>query len=116
MIGQAIGAVTNATHGMTLSAVSISYYKLIMPYGLKQFAKLGRNVFNITSKDDNEAAKLAIEALNKWMKEIGVVLNISELGVTRSMFDKIVDATFLNESGYKKLTRKDIYAILEDSL
>ena len=30
--------------------------------------------------------------------------------------DKIVDATFLNESGYKKLTRKDIYAILEDSL
>ena len=116
MIGQAIGAVTNATHGMTLSAVSIPYYKLIMPYGLKQFAKLGRNVFNIAKKDDNEAAKLAIDSLNKWMKEIGVVLNISELGVTRTMFDKIVSATFLNEGGYKKLTKEDVYAILEASL
>ena len=37
MIGQAIGAVTNATHGMTLSAISIPYYCYIMPYALPNF-------------------------------------------------------------------------------
>lgn len=31
MIGQSIGAYTDATHGMTLSAVSMAYYHLIMP-------------------------------------------------------------------------------------
>lgn len=30
MIGQAVGAYTNATHGMTLSAMSIPYYRYIM--------------------------------------------------------------------------------------
>ena len=32
MIGQSIGAYTNATHGMTLSAVSLAYYRHILPY------------------------------------------------------------------------------------
>ena len=39
MIGQAVGAYTDATHGMTLSAVSPAYYRLIAPYGLPKFAR-----------------------------------------------------------------------------
>ncbi len=35
MLGQAMGAVTDATHGMTLSAVSLPYYNLVMPYGVR---------------------------------------------------------------------------------
>lgn len=34
MLGQAVGAYTDATHGMTLAAVSLPYYRFIMPYGL----------------------------------------------------------------------------------
>ena len=34
MISQSIGAFTDATHGMTLAAVSLPYYRHIMPYGL----------------------------------------------------------------------------------
>ena len=30
MIGQSVGAYTDATHGMTLSAVSLAYYRYIM--------------------------------------------------------------------------------------
>ena len=33
MIGKAVGAYTDETHGMTLSAVSIPYYRTICPYG-----------------------------------------------------------------------------------
>lgn len=39
MLGQAVGAYTDATHGMTLAAVSLPYYRHIMPYGLKKFAR-----------------------------------------------------------------------------
>ena len=34
MLGQSVGAFTDATHGMTLAAVSLPYYRYIMPYGL----------------------------------------------------------------------------------
>ena len=32
MIGQAVGAYTNATHGMTFAAVSLPYYRYIYTY------------------------------------------------------------------------------------
>lgn len=44
MIGQSIGAYTDATHGMTLSAVSMSYYRYICPYGLQKFKRYAVNV------------------------------------------------------------------------
>ena len=39
MIGQSVGAYTNATHGMTLVAVSLPYYRHILPYGLQKFKR-----------------------------------------------------------------------------
>ena len=39
MIGQSVGAYTDATHGMTLSAVSIPYYRHIMRNGLAKFKR-----------------------------------------------------------------------------
>ena len=35
MIGQSVGAYTNATHGMTLSAVSLPYYRYILSDGVR---------------------------------------------------------------------------------
>ncbi len=55
MIGQAVGAVTDATHGMTLSAVALPYYRPIMPYGLEKFARFATNVWGIdTAGKTNE--------------------------------------------------------------
>ena len=68
MIGQAIGGVTNATHGMTLSSVSLAYYRYIMPYGLAKFVRFAKNVFNVdpANKTDEEIA-LGLSNCNfKW--------------------------------------------------
>lgn len=117
MIGQAIGALTNATHGMTLSAVSIAYYKYIMPYGLPKFVKFAKNVFNIKSQESDEATALAgLKALEEWMKEINVVLNISELGVKKDMIEDIIRSTLIMSGGYKTLNHDDLVKILEASL
>lgn len=118
MIGQAIGAYTNATHGMTLSAVSLAYYRHILPYGLHQFKKLAINVFNVDSKNksDEEIALEGLKALEMWMKEIGLVMNITELGVTEKMINGIADSTFIMTGGYKVLDKKEIINILKESL
>ena len=65
MLGQAVGAHTDATHGMTLAAVSLPYYRHIMPYGLAKFKRFAQNVWNVDSegKSDEEVAKEGLEAM-----------------------------------------------------
>ena len=118
MIGQSVGAYTNATHGMTLSAVSLAYYRTIMNAGLKKFARFAVNVWGVNpeGKSDSQLADEGLKALEAWMKEIGVVLSLKELGVTPDMYEGIADGTFLLEGGYKKLTREDVIKILQESM
>ena len=118
MIGQAVGAYTDATHGMTLSAVSMPYYRLIMPYAPDKFARYAVNVWgvNASGKSTEEVAAEGFDEMEKWMKEIGLVMNVTALGVTPDMLDGIVKATFLNEGGYKALTAADVRTILEQSM
>lgn len=118
MIGHAIGTLTDATHGMTLAAVSLPYYRLIMPYGQKRFARFAANVWGISpeGKSDEQLAKEGLAALEAWMREIGVTMKISELGATEEMLPAIADATFLLDGGYKKLTREEVLEILRQSL
>ena len=118
MIGQAVGAYTNATHGMTLSAVSLAYYRHILKDGLKRFARFAVNVWGVNpeGKSDSEVAEEGLKAFEAWMKEIGVVLSLKELGVTPEMYEGIADATFLLEGGYRKLTRAEVIEILKESM
>ena len=118
MLGQAVGAITDATHGMTLAAVSLPYYKLIMPYGLKKFVRFATEVWGVdpSGKSDEEIANEGLEALESWMKKIGVTMNITELGADESMIEAIADATIILDGGYKVLSRDEVVAVLKASL
>ena len=118
MLGQAVGAHTDATHGMTLSAVSLPYYRHILPYGLAKFKRYAINVWNIdpAGKSDEETALAGLDAMEKWMRKIGLVMNISELGVTEEMIDGIVKSTLIMQGGYKVLTSEEVRDILKASL
>ncbi len=118
MIGQSIGAYTDATHGMTLSAVSIPYYRAICPYGLQKFKRFAINVWDVNpaSKTDEEIADEGLKAMESWMREMGLVMNIRELGVTEDMLPGIVKGTFILDGGYKVLTEDEIMEILKESM
>lgn len=118
MIGQAVGAVTDATHGMTLSAVALPYYRLIMPYGLERFARFAANVWDIDAagKTSEELAIAGLDAMEAWMREIGCVMSIRELGADESSLSAIADATLTMTGGYRTLTRVEILDVLRKSL
>lgn len=118
MIGQAVGAYTDATHGMTLSAVSMPYYRLIMPYAVDKFARYAVNVWGVDAagKSKEEVAREGLEAMEKWMRKIGLVMNISDLGVTEDMLEGIVKSTFIMQGGYKVLTEEDVMKVLRESM
>lgn len=118
MLGQSAGAYTDATHGMTLSAVSLPYYRYIMPYGLKKFARFAKEVWGVSSegKSDEKVAEEGLAAMENWMKTIGVAMSLSELGATEDMIDGITEGTLILEGGYKVLTKDEIRNILKESL
>ncbi len=118
MLGQAVGGFTNATHGMTLAAISIPYYKYILPYGIAKFKRFAINVWNVDpcDKTDDEIALEGLEKMEEWMKELGLVMNISEFGVTEDMLEDIADATVIMRGGYKVLTKEEIIKIYKECL
>lgn len=118
MLGQAVGAVTDATHGMTLAAVSLSYYKYIMDAGLAKFVRFAKNVWDVKpeGKSDREIALAGLEAMKNWMNELGLAMSLTELGATEDMMDDLVNATVILEGGYKLLTKDDIREIFKQSL
>ena len=118
MLGQAVGAHTNATHGMTLSAVTMPYFHFILPYATARFARFAVNVWGVSpeGKSDTEVALMGLDAMEKWMKKIGFVMNISELGVTEDMIEAVADSTLIMQGGYKVLTRSEVVEILTAAL
>lgn len=118
MLGQAVGAHTDATHGMTLAAVSMPYYRHILPYGLAKFKRYAVNVWGVSAsgKTDLQIANEGLCEMEKWMKKTGLVMNLSELGVTEDMIEGIANSTLVMEGGYKVLDKDEIRAILKESL
>lgn len=118
MLGQAVGAYTNATHGMTLSAVSMPYYRHILPCGTAKFARYAVNVWNVDQgeKTEREVAEEGLCRMEAWMMKLGLVMNLTELGVTPDMIDGIASATLVMNGGYKVLSTDEIKEILKASL
>ena len=118
MLGQAVGAHTDATHGMTLSAVSLPYYRYIMPYGLTKFVRFAKNVWDIdaTGKTDKQVAEEGLAAMESWMNELGLVMNITELGADEEMLEGLAESTLILDGGYKVPGRDDIVTIFRNSL
>lgn len=117
MLGQAVAAHTDATHGMTLAAVSMPYYRYILPYGTARFARYAKNVWGVNpeGKTETQIAYEGLERMQAWMKKIGLVMNITELGATQDMLDGIVKSTRVMDGGYKIFDEKDIRAVLKAS-
>lgn len=117
MLGQAVVAYTDATHGMTLAAVTMPYYKYILPYGTAKFARYAVNVWNVNpkGKTQEQIANEGLTAMEKWMRKIGLVMNITELGASKEMLDGMVKSTLVMDGGYKVMNEKDIRAVLQES-
>lgn len=118
MLGQAVGAVTDATHGMTLSAVALPYYRSVMAYGMPKFARFARAVWDVdaTGKTEEEVARAGLDAMEAWMREIGCVMDLAELGCSEGMLDELADGTLVMEGGYHVLSREEIVEVFRAAL
>ena len=79
--------------------------------------RFAKNVWNVCpeGKTDEQVALEGLNALEGWMKEIGVAMNAAEVGVTPENIGQVADATILG-GGFMQLTRDDIVEILRRAL
>ncbi|MCX4287224.1 MAG: NADH-dependent alcohol dehydrogenase, partial [Clostridia bacterium] len=70
---------------------------------------------NPAGKTEKQTAYEGLDAMEKWMKKIGLVMNITELGATKEMLDGMVKSTLVMDGGYKVFDEKDIRAVLKAS-
>ena len=117
MLGQSAGAYTDATHGMTLAAVSLPYYRHILPYGLQKFKRFAVNVWDVdaSGKTDEQVAREGLDGMESWMKELGLVMDLAQLGADKDMVEGIADGTLVMPGGYKVLERDEIVEIIKES-
>ena len=110
MPGQAVGGYTDATHGMTLAAVSLPYYRHILPYGLDKFKRFAVQVWGV------DPAEEGLAAMEGWLKELGLTMNTSALGVTEDMLEGLADVTIHLTGGYTDMDREESLQIFRESL
>ena len=65
-------------------------------------------------KTDEEVALEGLAAMEEWMKELGLIMNITELGATKEMLRDLVKGTLILPGGYKVLDKNEIEKILND--
>ena len=93
-IGQAIGGIAHVPHGL-INALLLPYcMKRNLVGNLDKFGKiaalLGENVDGITKR---EAALKSVEAIENLVRDIGIPTKLSQVGVTREMFPRIIEET-----------------------
>jgi len=113
MIEHQLGAYTDCPHGLGLAVISIPYYKYIYKYGLDKFVRFAKKVWKIDAegKTKEELALLGIDALEAFIKELGIPTTLRELGATESMLPLIAKST-IKGGGYKEMNEEDILKVL----
>ena len=76
------------------------------------------NVWDVdpSGKTDEQVAEEGLNAMEVWMRELGLVMKISELGATEDMLEGIADGTIILSGGYKALDHSEIAEILKESM
>ena len=76
--------------------------------------RFAENVWGVQTegKSKEQIAKEGLASMESWMREIGLVMNLRELGVTEEMIEGIAEGTFVMDGGYKILSHEEIVDIL----
>lgn len=110
-----LGAYTDCNHGCGLAVIQPVYYRHIYKEGLDKFVRFATNVWNISAggKSAEKIALEGIEALENFIKEIGLPTTLRELGITdENILSEISESCNIAPGSYGNMTHKLILKIL----
>ena len=112
-----LGAYTDCNHGQGLAIIHPKLYNHIYKENISKFARFAREVWNVESDNDEEAAKRGIEELDNFIKEIGMPTTLKEIDISdKEMLRKVANSSNITAGCCKQLTHDEIYEILLECL
>ena len=95
--GHALSAKYDYAHGATLAAVWEAWALYLYEYDIERFAHFAEKVWGVKCDDKKEAAREGIEKTVSFFKEIGMPVNLREIGLKNvsdeELMDMALDAT-----------------------
>ena len=67
-------------------------------------------------KTDEQIAEEGLSAMESWMKELGLVMNITEPGAKEEMLEGLAESTLIFDGGYRVPQHDEIVGIFRNSL
>ena len=127
MIEHAVGAYTDCNHGQGLAILHPTFYRHLLEAGTAKLARMAQEVWGVKSDvegvtyknaDATELRAIAakgIDALENFIKEIGLPTRWIEIGITDdTILRAAADTCFLLPGCCKQMSRDEIYELLEE--
>lgn len=122
MIEHQLGAYTDCSHGLGLAVLHPVVYTHLLKDNTAKFRRFAEKVWdiNVQGKDDLEIAGEGISALKSFIKEMGLPLSFTEMGIA-DMLDletirKIAQSTIIRENCARQFSPIEILQILKECL
>lgn len=116
MLEHQLGAYTDCNHGQGLAVLHPVLYRHMMPEANKQFARMATEVWGTDpeGKSEAELAAAFIDALEAFIKEIGLPSSLAEMGIEEADYKAIADTTILTGGCAKKFSREELLDVLKE--
>ena len=117
MLEHAVGAYTNCNHGQGLAVIHPALYRHLLNEGKEKLARMAERVWNVTGGTTVQTAALGIDALESFIREIGLPTRWSEMGIKdETVMRAAADTCLLMPGCCKQFTRDELFEILKERM
>ena len=117
MLEHAVGAYTDCNHGQGLAVIHPTLYRHLLAEGKEKLARMAERVWNVKGDTTEQTAALGIDALEAFIREIGLPTRWSEMGITdETVLRAAADTCLLMPGCCKQFTRDELFEVLRERL
>lgn len=117
MIEHAVGAYTDCNHGQGLAIIHPALYRHLAEAGKQKLARMAKEVWGVKGGTEEETVSRGIDALESFIKEIGLPTHWREIGITDGqVLRAAADTCILTPGCCRQLSRDEIFEILKETL
>lgn len=117
MLEHAVAAYTNCNHGQGLAVIHPALYRHMLGEGSEKLARMAERVWNVEGSTTEQTAALGINALEAFIREIGMPTRWAELGITdEKVLRAAADTCLLMPGCCKQFSRDELFEVLKECM
>lgn len=117
MIEHAVGAYTDCNHGQGLAIIHPTLYRHFAEAGKQKLARMAENVWNVKGETIEDTVERGIDALESFIKEIGLPTHWREIGITdENVLRAAANTCIITLGCCRKISHDEIFDVLKETM